>query len=164
MKPDIHPDYHDVIFVDSATGTEWTSRSTVTSSETRDIDGVEVPVVRLEISAVSHPFWTGTQRELDADGKIDRFRKRYGGSKPKKAATEQAAAPEAATDEAATEETAEAEPAAEAPAEEAPEAEAAEVASEAPEEATAETEPSEEPSAAPEEGADEAPADGEESS
>jgi large subunit ribosomal protein L31 len=81
MKPDIHPDYHDVIFVDSATGTEWTSRSTVTSKETREIEGVEVPVVRLEISAVSHPFWTGTQRELDADGKIDRFRKRYGGVK-----------------------------------------------------------------------------------
>ncbi|MDG2336118.1 MAG: type B 50S ribosomal protein L31 [Myxococcota bacterium] len=82
MKPEIHPDYHDVIFVDSATGTEWTSRSTVTSEETREVDGIEVPIVRLEISAVSHPFWTGTQRELDADGKIDRFRKRYGGTKP----------------------------------------------------------------------------------
>ncbi|MDE0887238.1 MAG: type B 50S ribosomal protein L31 [Myxococcota bacterium] len=82
MKPEIHPDYHDVIFVDSATGTEWTSRSTVTSEETREIEGVDVPIVRLEISAVSHPFWTGTQRELDTDGKIDRFRKRYGGTKP----------------------------------------------------------------------------------
>ena len=151
MKPDIHPDYHDVIFVDSATGTEWTSRSTVTSSETRDIDGVEVPVVRLEISAVSHPFWTGTQRELDADGKIDRFRKRYGGSKPADASKKQAAAPEAAGEEAAEAE----------PAEEAPEAEAAEVASEEP---AAEAGPSEEPSDAPEQGADEAPAaDGEES-
>ncbi len=86
MKPEIHPDYHDVIFVDSATGTEWTSRSTVTSAETREIEGIEVPVVRLEISAASHPFWTGTKRELDADGKIDRFRKRYGGSKPGSAA------------------------------------------------------------------------------
>ncbi len=86
MKPEIHPDYHDVIFVDSATGTEWTSRSTVTSPETREIEGIEVPVVRLEISAASHPFWTGTKRELDADGKIDRFRKRYGGSKPGSAA------------------------------------------------------------------------------
>lgn len=78
MKPDIHPDYHDVIFVDSATGDEWTSRSTQTSSETRDVDGVAVPVIKLEISSRSHPFWTGTMRELDADGKIDRFRKRYG--------------------------------------------------------------------------------------
>jgi large subunit ribosomal protein L31 len=72
MKADIHPEYHDVIFHDSATGNEWTSR---------EIDGVEVPVVRLEISAESHPFWTGKTRELDADGKIDRFRKRYGTSK-----------------------------------------------------------------------------------
>ena len=78
MKSDIHPDYHKVIFIDSATGSEWESRSTVTSKETREVDGIEVPVVRLEISSVSHPFWTGKMRELDADGKIDRFRKRYG--------------------------------------------------------------------------------------
>jgi large subunit ribosomal protein L31 len=38
-------------------------------------------VVRLEISSASHPFWTGTSREIDADGKIDRFRRRYGGKK-----------------------------------------------------------------------------------
>lgn len=78
MKPEIHPDYHKVIFVDSATGSEWQSRSTATSKETREIDGEEVPVIRLEISSISHPFWTGKMRELDSDGKIDRFRKRYG--------------------------------------------------------------------------------------
>jgi large subunit ribosomal protein L31 len=78
MKPDIHPDYHKVIFIDSATGNEWISRSTMTSKLTREVDGEEVPIVKLEISSLSHPFWTGTMRELDADGKIDRFRKRYG--------------------------------------------------------------------------------------
>jgi large subunit ribosomal protein L31 len=78
MKPEIHPDYHKVIYVDSATGSEWVSRSTVTSKETRTVDGEEIPVVRLEISSISHPFWTGKMRELDTDGKIDRFRKRYG--------------------------------------------------------------------------------------
>ena len=78
MKPEIHPDYHDVLYVDSATGTEWLGRSTMSSKEIRDVDGVEVPVIKLEISSVSHPFWTGKMRELDADGKIDRFRKRYG--------------------------------------------------------------------------------------
>jgi large subunit ribosomal protein L31 len=83
MKPDIHPDYHDVIYIDSATGTEWVGRSTMGSKETRDVDGVDVPVIKLEISAVSHPFWTGKMRELDADGKIDRFRKRYGMKKGK---------------------------------------------------------------------------------
>ena len=77
MKPDIHPDYHKVLFVDTATGDEWVTRSTLTSKETREVDGEEIPVVKLEISAYSHPFWTGTMRELDSDGKIDRFRRRY---------------------------------------------------------------------------------------
>lgn len=81
MKQGIHPDYHRVVFLDSATGEEWISRSTLTSKETREIDGEQLPVIRLEISSASHPFWTGTSRELDADGKIDRFRRRYGGRK-----------------------------------------------------------------------------------
>jgi large subunit ribosomal protein L31 len=78
MKPEIHPDYHAVLYVDSATGDEWMGRSTQTSKETREVEGVEIPVIKLEISSSSHPFWTGTMRELDADGKIERFRKRYG--------------------------------------------------------------------------------------
>ena len=78
MKKDIHPDYHKVLFHDSATGQEWLSRSTLTSKETREIDGEQVPVIRLDISAYSHPFWTGQLRELDSDGRVDRFRKRYG--------------------------------------------------------------------------------------
>ena len=78
MKKDIHPDYHKVLFHDSATGQEWLSRSTLSSKEMREVDGEQVPVVRLEISSASHPFWTGKMRELDSDGKIDRFRKRYG--------------------------------------------------------------------------------------
>jgi len=81
MKPDIHPDYHKVLYVDSATGDEWLSRSTLTSSETREIDGEQVPVIKLDISSQSHPFWTGKMREVDSDGKIDRFRRRYGKKK-----------------------------------------------------------------------------------
>ena len=81
MKPDIHPDYHKVLFVDSATGDEWVSRSTLTSGEKREVDGEEIPVIKLEISAASHPFWTGQARELDAEGRVDRFRKRYGKKK-----------------------------------------------------------------------------------
>ena len=81
MREGIHPDYHKVIFVDTATGDEWITRSTMTSRETREVDGEELPVVKLEISSHSHPFWTGTMRELDADGKIDRFRRRYGKKK-----------------------------------------------------------------------------------
>ena len=78
VKPDIHPDYHKVLFVDSATGQEWLSRSTITSAEKRSIDGEEVPVVKLEISSASHPLWTGQSRELDTEGRVERFRKRYG--------------------------------------------------------------------------------------
>jgi large subunit ribosomal protein L31 len=78
MKQGIHPEYHKVLYVDSATGEEWISRSTLTSKEKRQVDGEELSVIKLEISSVSHPFWTGKLRNLDADGKIDRFNKRWG--------------------------------------------------------------------------------------
>jgi large subunit ribosomal protein L31 len=77
VKSGIHPEYRKVLFIDSATGDEWMTRSTLSSNETREIDGEEVQVVKLEISSYSHPFWTGKMRELDSDGKIDRFRRRY---------------------------------------------------------------------------------------
>lgn len=77
MKPGIHPEYHKVLFIDSATGDQWVTRSTLSSKETREVDGEEIPVIKLEISSFSHPFWTGKMREMDADGKIDRFRRRY---------------------------------------------------------------------------------------
>ncbi len=83
MKPEIHPDYHKVLFIDTATKKEWLSRSTITSQEKREIDGEQVPVIRLEISAESHPFWTGQMREVDTDGKLERFRRRYGRGKKK---------------------------------------------------------------------------------
>jgi len=81
VKPDIHPPYHKVLFIDAATGKEWVTRSTLTSKETKTVDGEELPVVHLEISSYSHPFWTGKLRVLDADGKIDRFKRRYGAKK-----------------------------------------------------------------------------------
>ncbi len=81
MKQGIHPAYDRVLFIDTATGAEWVTGSTLTSKEKREVDGEEIPVVRLEISSHSHPFWTGKMRELAADGKIDRFRRRYGSGK-----------------------------------------------------------------------------------
>ena len=77
MKSEIHPDYHKVLFHDSATGEEWVTRSTLTSAETKEFEGEELPVVRLEISAASHPFWTGQAREIDTEGRVERFRRRY---------------------------------------------------------------------------------------
>jgi len=81
VRQGIHPDYRKVLFVDNATGKEWICRSTLTSDQTKEVDGEEIPVIRLEISSESHPFWTGQQRELDTEGRVDRFRKRYGQTK-----------------------------------------------------------------------------------
>jgi large subunit ribosomal protein L31 len=78
MKPEIHPEYHPVVFVDVSTGDEIVTRSTLTSEDSRDIDGVKHFIVSCDITAFTHPFFTGKQKLLDAEGRIDRFRKKYG--------------------------------------------------------------------------------------
>lgn len=78
MKADIHPSYHPVLFVDAGADFEFVSRSTLTSEETREIDGVSHYVLRLEISSASHPFFTGQQRFVDTAGRIEKFRQKYG--------------------------------------------------------------------------------------
>ena len=78
MKPEIHPEYNPVIFVDVSTGDEIVTRSTATSTETRDIDGVEHYIIKCDITAFTHPFFTGKQKLVDTEGRIDRFRKKYG--------------------------------------------------------------------------------------
>lgn len=75
MKPEIHPEYHPVVFVDG--DNEIITRSTMTSKTTREIDGVEHYVIPVEISAFSHPFYTGRQKLVDTEGRVDRFLKRY---------------------------------------------------------------------------------------
>lgn len=77
MRPGIHPEYHRVLYHDSATGDEWVGYSTKLSTDTKAFEGEELPLVRLDISAKSHPFWTGQARTLDAEGRIDRFKRRY---------------------------------------------------------------------------------------
>ena len=77
MKSDTHPEYHPVVFVDISTGEEFLTRSTITSEERREIDGVEAYVVRVEVSASSHPYFTGEQRIVDTAGQVERFRRRY---------------------------------------------------------------------------------------
>lgn len=78
MKPEIHPAYNPVVFLDTSSGTEFISRSTMTSDETRDVDGVDHYVIRVEISSDSHPFYTGQQRFLDTAGRIEKFQRKYG--------------------------------------------------------------------------------------
>jgi len=75
LKTDIHPDYHPVVFVDGEH--EIISKSTMKSKETRSIDGVDHFVINLDVSAFSHPFFTGKQKLMDAEGRVDRFNKRY---------------------------------------------------------------------------------------
>ncbi|MBD89557.1 MAG: 50S ribosomal protein L31 [Deltaproteobacteria bacterium] len=80
MKADTHPEYNPVVFVDVSTGNEFKTRSTLTSDEKRDIDGVSHYVVSCDITSATHPFFTGKQKLVDTEGRIDRFRKKYGKS------------------------------------------------------------------------------------
>ena len=82
MKPGLHPDYHPVVFRDRSAGMAFLTRSTATSGQTVDWeDGQTYPVVDVDVSSASHPFWTGRASVLDAEGRVERFNRRYG-SKP----------------------------------------------------------------------------------
>lgn len=77
MKSGIHPHYTKVLFLDASTGDEWVSYSTMRGNDTRSHKGEELPLIRVDISSFSHPFWTGQSREVDTEGRMDRFRRRY---------------------------------------------------------------------------------------
>jgi len=77
MRKEVHPGYHPVVFVDPSVGAEFVTRSTMTSAEVRNIDGVDHYVIRMEISSASHPFFTGKQRFVDTAGRVERFRAKY---------------------------------------------------------------------------------------
>ncbi|WNI21475.1 type B 50S ribosomal protein L31 [Streptomyces sp. ITFR-16] len=79
MKPGIHPAYRPVVFRDKAGDFAILTRSTMTSDKTVEWeDGRTYPVVDVEISSASHPFYTGTARVLDTAGRVERFERRYG--------------------------------------------------------------------------------------
>lgn len=79
MKKEIHPDYHEVVFMDTTSGYKFISGSTKHSEETVEMeDGKSYPLIRVEISSDSHPFYTGRQKFTQADGRVDRFNKKYG--------------------------------------------------------------------------------------
>lgn len=78
MKAGIHPEYREVVFQDVSCDFAFLTRSTLTSKETiRWEDGKEYPLVKVEVSSHSHPFYTGKQKILDTSGRVDRFKKRY---------------------------------------------------------------------------------------
>lgn len=82
MKRGIHPDHHPVVFQDANTGKTFLTRSTATSETTIDWPtpgGVQrYPLIVVEVSADSHPFWTGSHRIVDAAGQVEKFNRRYG--------------------------------------------------------------------------------------
>ncbi|GAA4884729.1 MULTISPECIES: type B 50S ribosomal protein L31 [Saccharopolyspora] len=79
MKRDMHPDYHPVVYRDRATGEQFLTRSTETSRDSVEWeDGNTYPLVVVDISAYSHPFWTGKSTLLDTAGNVEKFRRRYG--------------------------------------------------------------------------------------
>ena len=79
MKTGIHPEYKEVVFQDISSDFSFLTRSTITSKETiKWEDGNEYPLVKVEISSASHPFYTGKHKVLDSGGRVDRFKKRYG--------------------------------------------------------------------------------------
>ncbi|KOG91802.1 type B 50S ribosomal protein L31 [Streptomyces varsoviensis] len=80
MKNGIHPAYEPVVFRDRAAGYAFLTRSTATGEKTVEWeDGNTYPVIDVEISSASHPFYTGTARVLDTAGRVERFERRYGG-------------------------------------------------------------------------------------
>lgn len=77
MKKELHPkDYRLVVFQDLNDNTTFLTRSTVTTDSTIKIDGVEYPLVKVHISSSSHPFYTGQEKLLDIEGRVDKFEAR----------------------------------------------------------------------------------------
>ncbi len=77
MKPGIHPEYREVVFQDIGADFSFLTRSTITTRETiKWTDGKEYPLVKIEVSSQSHPFYTGKQKILDTAGRVEKFRQK----------------------------------------------------------------------------------------
>ncbi|MDO4695828.1 type B 50S ribosomal protein L31 [Porphyromonas sp.] len=79
MKKDIHPEnYRKVVFKDMSNEEIFITRSTANTKETIEIDGETYPLIKVEISSSSHPFYTGKAKLVDTAGRVDKFMNRYG--------------------------------------------------------------------------------------
>ncbi len=80
MKKDIHPNYREVVFLDTSINQKFTTRSTVDTKDTIVMeDGKTYPLVKIEVSSASHPFYTGSKSNLfGVAGRVERFNKKYG--------------------------------------------------------------------------------------
>ncbi len=78
MKADTHPNYRDVVFQDVSSDFSFLTRSTMSSKDKiKWEDGKEYPLIKVEVSSQSHPFYTGKHKMVDAGGRVDKFRRRY---------------------------------------------------------------------------------------
>jgi large subunit ribosomal protein L31 len=77
MKDGIHPNYRPVVFQDISTGEMIVTRSCVNAKDTIVVDGETLPLVRLEVSSFSHPFYTGQQNLVDTEGRVEKFKNKY---------------------------------------------------------------------------------------
>lgn len=101
MQKGIHPEYRFVVFHDITNDFQFITRSTIEAKKTIEIDGETYPLVNIDISSASHPFYTGTQKILDSAGRVERFYRKYGFARPKdpdEAEPDQADQAEAAAD------------------------------------------------------------------
>lgn len=78
MKKTIHPPYQKVLFVDSASGYRFVCGSTLQTEAKEKFEGAEYPVSYLSISSTSHPFFTGSKQLVDSEGRVEKFKKRFG--------------------------------------------------------------------------------------
>ena len=78
MKAEIHPDVRKVVFQDTITGSQYIVLSATKTDLTTTVDGTEYPLVKVDVSASSHPFYTGQMRILDTAGRVEKFGNRYG--------------------------------------------------------------------------------------
>ncbi len=92
MRKEIHPNnYRAVVFQDLNNGTTYLTRSTVATEETITIDGTEYPLVKVHITSSSHPFFTGEERIVDIEGRVDKFKARAKAAEAAKEARAKAA-------------------------------------------------------------------------
>ena len=78
MKQGIHPEYKEVIFHDTSSGFKFMTKSTMTSEEkVKWEDGNEYPLIKIEVSSASHPFYTGKKLFVDTAGRVEKFNKKY---------------------------------------------------------------------------------------
>ncbi len=77
MKKDIHPEFKEVVFRDVSCDFMFLTKSTINTKDTVEFEGKTYPVVNVDISSESHPFFTGKQKLVDSEGRVERFKKKF---------------------------------------------------------------------------------------